>query len=106
MFILHSRESDGGAFTVDESSPTLDLTVIQALRLTFDFFPSKLGACSKPPASRIIIVKLLFQGRKNVARGGLNSVHAIRVVVKTTPYPFGHVAKKVLMCRGQVLVSV
>ena len=50
MFIFHSRESNGGAFILDESDPALELQDFQVFRLTFDFFPCKFTACLKPPS--------------------------------------------------------
>ena len=37
---------------LDESLPASELTIFQAFRLTFDFFPRKFAACLKPPSKR------------------------------------------------------
>ena len=48
MVILHPPVSDGGAFILDQSALAKELTSVQVFRLTFDFFPYKFAACSKP----------------------------------------------------------
>ena len=44
--------------------------------------------------AEITVLNRLIQGRNNVTRVGVEPDHAIRVVVKTTLYPFGPVTDK------------
>ena len=86
IFILLSRESDGGAI-LWTNSHSLRSYHFPSFLVAYDFFPHKFAACSKPPSRDNHRKASYSRTQKREQDADWTHDHAIRVIVKTTLLP-------------------